>query len=89
MTIVTKPLTGSREAAKEKEALETLVNVDGCQAGVGVDGQPDLFQDSRLARVERLRRVINVVALSLCLGLLAMTGLVAGSFLYKRAFLQR
>ena len=87
MTIVTKPLTGSKEAAKEKEALETLVNVDG-QQGVGLD-QPDLFQDSRLVRVERLRRVINVVALSLCLGLLAMTGLVAGSFLYKRAFLQR
>ena len=88
MTIVTKPLTGSKEAAKEKEALETLVNVEGHPQGVGV-GQPDLFQDSRLARVERLRRIINVVALSLCLGLLAMTGLVAGSFLYKRAFLQR
>jgi len=90
MTIVTKPLTNAKEK-KEKEALETLVNIDNAGENGGANSVDDLKLDHLNTRAERVKKMtqFNIICLSLCLGFITMLGFMAGSHIYKTLFMQR
>ena len=90
MTIVTKPLTNAKDK-KEKEALETLVNIDTAGENGGANSVDDLKLDHLNTRAERVKKMtqFNIICLSLCLGFITMLGFMAGSHIYKTLFMQR